>query len=184
MSLLGALGVRFDPLMAYNFTVSLLDSSSSMALVQAPSITAILDTAVGGFSECSGLEMALEIEEYKEGGRNGAVLKFPTRVTWGPISLKHGMGGDTALWDWHYGFAEGRGKRRDGVITLLNDLRLPAHIWYFRRGLPLRYTGPSLNAGQSAVAIEALEITHEGLYQVPFVGAVSSAVSAVVGALA
>jgi phage tail-like protein len=184
MTVLGAVGVRADPLMAYNFLVSLLDSSSTLATVKSAALSALTDVALGGFTECSGLDTTLEIEEYKEGGRNGTTLRFPTRVTWAPIVLKGGMGG-TALWDWHHGFVRGEGARRDGVITLLNDLHVPSHIWYFRRGLPARYTGPALNAGQSAVAIESIEIVHEGIYQVPFVplgaAAAASGVSAFLG---
>jgi hypothetical protein len=51
----------------------------------------------------------------------------------------------------------------------MTELRLPHNIWYFRRGLPAKYTGPSMHAGQSQVAIEAIEIAHEGIYQVPYV---------------
>jgi len=177
MALLGAVGIRLDPLMSHNFTVNLLDTSSTMALVKSALVSAVTEVALGGFSECTGLDMSLEVEDYKEGGRNGAVLKFPTRVTWAPIVLKHGVGAGTALWDWHYDFAVGRGKRKDGIITLLNDLHLPAHIWQFRRGLPMKYTGPALTAGQSTVAIEGLEIVHEGLYQLPFVGYGAAAAS-------
>jgi phage tail-like protein len=185
MSALGPVGIRSDPLMAYNFVVSLLDTSSTLATINSAAVSALTDVALGGFSECTGLDTTLETEEYREGGRNGTTLRFPTRVTWAPIVLKRGMGAGTALWDWHHGFVRGEGKRRDGVITLLDDLHLPSHIWYFRRGLPSRYTGPALNAGQSNVAIEAIEIVHEGIYQVPGVGfgaaAASAAVSAVVG---
>jgi phage tail-like protein len=91
------------------------------------------------------------------------------------------MGAGNTLWDWHYGFVTGTGKRRDGLIVLLNDLHLPAHIWHFRRGLPTRYGGPTLNATQSSVAIESIEITHEGIYQVPGVGYAAAGVSAAVG---
>jgi phage tail-like protein len=65
---------------------------------------------------------------------------------------------------------EGRGKRRDGIIALLDDRRGPNNIWYFQRGLPVKYTGPSLNATQNNVAIESIEIAHEGIYQLPSVG--------------
>lgn len=177
MGLLGALGVRSDPQMSYNFTINLIDTSSTMAMVTSAVMSAVSDTLLGGFSECTGLEMALEVEEYKEGGRNGTVLKFPTRVTWGSIVLKHGIGGGTGLWDWHYGFATGKGKRKDGIITLLNDLLMPTHIWQFKRGLPTKYTGPAMIAGQSNVAIESIEIVHEGLYQVPYVGLAAGAAS-------
>ena len=47
---------------------------------------------------------------------------------------------------------------------------LPSNIWFFRRGLPVKYTGPSLNATQNSVAIEAIEIAHEGIHQVAGVG--------------
>jgi phage tail-like protein len=177
MAALGALGLNLDPLMAYNFTINLIDTSSTAALVKSAIMSAVADVALGGFSECSGLDMALEVEEFKEGGRNGAVLKFPTRVTWVPIVLKHGMGGGNGLWDWHYDFAQGKGKRKDGIITLMNDLHIPSHIWHFRRGLPTKYSGPSLLAGQNTVAIETLEITHEGLWQVPYVGYAAGAAS-------
>ena len=167
MALLGALGVRSDPLRGYNFLVTLIDSSSALALASSILTTAISDVALGGFSECSGLEMALDVEEYKEGGNNGAILKFPTRVKWTDITLKKGIGTSKDLWDWHFGFVEGRGKRRDGVIILQNDLHEPNNIWFFRRGLPIKYTAPTFNATQNAVAIETIVIAHEGVFQVP-----------------
>lgn len=180
-SVLGSVGVRPDPLLSYNFLVSLLDTSSGLALAGSIALSAVLDVALGGFNECSGLEMSLDVEEYREGGHNGTTLKFPTRVKWSNITLKKGIGAGTALWDWHYRFAEGRGKRRDGIVVLLNDLHLPNNIWYFRRGLPVKYTGPALNAAQNSVAIESIEISHEGIYQVPYVGYANAAVSGAVG---
>ena len=178
MAVLGAVGVRTDPLLSHNFLVTLIDTSSSLALSALNS--AIFDVALGGFSECSGLEMSLDVEEYREGGRNGESLQFPKGVRWSKITLKKGMGTGTALWDWHYGFVTGTGKRRDGLIVLLDELHLPAHIWHFRRGLPTRYGGPSMVAAQGAVAIETIEITHEGIYQLPGVG-LATAVTAAVG---
>jgi len=74
----------------------------------------------------------------------------------------------------------GQGKRRDGVIILLNDLRAPNTIWYFRRGLPVKYTGPSLNATQNNVAIEAIEIVHEGIFQLG-IGGIGAGVSVIKG---
>ena len=123
MALLSATGVRADPLLNHNFIVSLIDSSSTLGALGALAGGGILDVALGGFSECTGLEMSMQPEEYKEGGRNGAVLKFPSRITWTNLTLKKGIGIGTALWDWHYGFVEGRGRRRDGSIMLLNEQR-------------------------------------------------------------
>jgi phage tail-like protein len=160
-----AVGVRSDPLLSHNFLISLIDTSSSLALASSAAASAIADVALGGFSECSGLEMTLDAQEYMEGGRNGHVLKFPTRMKWSNIVLKKGIGAGNALWQWSYQFVEGRGKRRDGIIALMNELHIPTHLWYFRRGLPVKYTGPTMNASQNNVAIEAIEITHEGIYQ-------------------
>jgi phage tail-like protein len=170
---------RADPLLGYNFIVSLIDTSSVLAISASAASAAVSDAPAGGFSECSGLEVALDVEEYKEGGNNGAILKFPTRVKWTDITLKRGVAASTDLWDWHYGFVEGRGRRRDGIIILQTDLHVPNNIWYFRRGLPVKYTGPTLNATQNAVAVETIVIAHEGLYQVPAVGLAVSAVNAV-----
>jgi phage tail-like protein len=180
MALISTTGLRSDPVLAHNFVVSLIDTSSTLAILKSAALSAIFDVAAGGFSECSGLEMSLKTEDYREGGANGAVLHFPSRVEWAPITLKKGIAG-TSLWDWHYGFVEGQGKRRDGVVVLLNSEHLPANIWYFRRGLPTKYSGPAMNAMQTNVAVESIEITHEGIYQVPFAGLASSVVSSVAG---
>jgi len=137
-----ATGIRIDPLLSHNFIVSLLDTSSAMGVAASVAASAIGDVALGGFSECSGLEMSMKTEDYNEGGRNGGALRFPTRVTWSNIILKKGVGLGSALWGWHYGFVQGKGKRRDGIIALQNEMRVPMTVWYFQRGLPVKYTGP------------------------------------------
>lgn len=167
---MSAVGTRHDPLLNHNFVISLLDSTSALAPSSPPPLAGILDAAAGGFSECSGLELTMAAEEYKEGGNNAGVLKFVGRATWTNVTLKRGMSDRTDLWEWYAAFLEGRGRRRDGVILLLDAARQPAQAWFFRRGLPVKYTGPSLNASQNTVTIEAIEIAHEGLYQVPGAG--------------
>jgi phage tail-like protein len=170
-----ALGPRNDPLLNHNFIVSLIDSTSALTPAAPLPLAGILSLAVGGFAECSGLELSMQPEEYKEGGNNGGVLKFASRVTWTILTLKRGVTDKADLWDWHFEFVEGHGRRRDGVIVLLDAARNPAQVWHFRRGLPVKYTGPSFNATQNNVAIEAIEIAHEGIHQVPGVGGVPGA---------
>lgn len=183
MAVLNAVGIRVDPVLNHNFVISLIDTSSTLGILGSAALSAVLDVAVGGFTECSGLEMSLKTEDYKEGGRNGHVLRFPTRVEWSNIVLKRGVSAGTTLWDWHYGFVEGKGKRRDGMIVLLNDLHIPNNIWFFRRGLPVKYTGPTMNATQNNVAVESLELVHEGIYQVPFAGFGAAAATSIAGAV-
>jgi len=160
--------LRGDPILNHNFIIQLLETSGTQSSFSAAA--QFIGNLVGGFSECSGLSMSMKIEEFNEGGRNGEVLKFGGRTSWTNIVLKKGIGAGTALWDWHYSFVEGRGRRRDGVIILLNEQRMPAAIWQFKRGLPAKYTGPTFNASQSGVAIESIEIAHEGVIQVPGIG--------------
>jgi phage tail-like protein len=117
----------------------------------------------GGFQECTGLDTSLEVEDYKEGGLNDRIRKFPTRVTWSNIVLKRGIGLSDDLWTWHAAYMTGTGVRRDGIITLEDDQHTALKQWHFTRGLPIRWTGPAFNAKTSEVAIEALEIIHEGI---------------------
>ncbi len=154
-------GLRSDPYPAFRFYITLIDSSSTLAKVKS-GISAISNLAIGGFSECSGLEMTMEVHEYKEGGLNDYVHKFPTRAEFSNITLKKGMGLTDDLWLWHYDFVQGKGKRRDGVITLMNEIGLPVKVWVFKKGIPLKWNGPDLNASQNALAIESLDVSHEG----------------------
>ncbi len=152
--------LRQDPMSVFNFYLTLIDSSN----VASALLSAALNFAVAGFSECTGLDAILEVMDYKEGGVNDYVHKLPTRASFSNITLKRGvtfLADD--LWSWHQSFVQGAGKRRDGVIVLMDESRTPAKVWKFKHGIPLKWTGPSLNATQSAVAIESLEIAHEGL---------------------
>ncbi|MEA2339771.1 MAG: hypothetical protein QOE82_3778 [Thermoanaerobaculia bacterium] len=147
-----------DPLMVFNFRVALIDTSSQLT-------TAIgaAGLVLGGFTECSGLDASVQIEDYIEGGENTYVHKFPTRITWGNITLKRGITLSEDLWNWHLAFVQGKGKRQDGLIVLCSAQGIPIKTWIFKRGLPVKWTGPAFNATQSAVAIETLEIAHEGV---------------------
>ena len=152
--------LRIDPLGAFNFYITLIDSSNLVSTL----VTAVLSYAVAGFAECAGLEANLDVLDYREGGVNNYTHKFATRVSYSNIVLRRGMiylYDD--LWDWHYGWVQGAGKRKDGLVVLLNEARQPAKIWKFKRAIPTKWVGPSLNAAQSLVAVESLDIAHEGL---------------------
>jgi len=150
---------RFDPLPAFNFYISLIDTSSTFSQLK----TGVTGFALGGFTECTGLDASLEIEEFKEGGVNDRVHKFPTRNSFSNITLKRGVGFGEDLWLWYEEFLQGKGIRRNGLIVLANELRIPIKIWSFERGLPIKWSGPALNSGTSAIAIESIEIAHEKL---------------------
>jgi phage tail-like protein len=157
------MAARVDPVRTYNFLIALMDSGSSMSVAPAD-LTA---SPQGGFSECTGLETTLEVEDYREGGNNAGVLKFPSRNTWMNLHLRRGVTTSALLWKWYYEFVQGKGKRRDGLIILQNDERQPIKVWQFIRGIPVKYAAPSMNANTTQVAIEELEIAHEGLKLMP-----------------
>ena len=152
-------GLRSDPLPAFNFYITLIDSSSTVGKI----MTAISFVAGGGFTECTGLDGTLEVEDYNEGGQNSFVHKFATRMTYSNITLKRGVTFSEDLYNWHFDYVRGKGARRDGVIYLQNEIHAPVKMWAFLRGLPLKWSGPTLNAAQSTVAVESMEIAHEGL---------------------
>lgn len=141
-------GIRQDPLRGFNFLVQLVEPGGALR-------------AVAGFAECGGLESTLEVMEYQEGGVNDRVHKFPTRMSFGAVTLKRGVTLDPLLRAWHQQVLRGEPARRDGLIQLLDEARRPALAWRFERGLPTKWSGPMLNASSSETAIESLEIAVE-----------------------
>ena len=119
--------------------------------------------AAGAFHEVSGLSAELEVTPYPEGGVNDHVHQLPVRHSWGRITLRRGVVRDPGLWTWYEaGLTNSLGARRDGVVMLLSESGAPAVAWSFRAAWPR--SGPARNSsGQDAVAIESLEIAHEGL---------------------
>jgi phage tail-like protein len=152
-------GGRNDPVLGFNFVVTLTDSSSLLTIA----LSAMKQSAQAGFSECTGLDSALQVEEYREGGDNAVTRKFPTRASSGNLKLRRGVVKDDALWQWHLSYLQGRGKRRDGTVILQDSLQRPVRVWHFVRGMPVKWSGPAMHAMQGQVAIEELEIAHEGL---------------------
>src|SRR5690606_3699236 len=150
---------RLDPLPAFNFYITLLDVSS----VSSTLISGVSGFVMGGFSECSGLEARLEIEEDTSGAVIHRAYRFPTRSVFSNITLKRGVGFGEDLWLWHEEFLRGEGTRRNGLIVLANELQVPIKIWSFERGIPVKWTGPAFSASSSQVAVESIEIAHEKL---------------------
>ena len=138
-------GDRKDPYGAYNF------------LVEIDGITR------AGFRECSGLDSSRDPIEYREGDESLTVRKLPGLVKYSNITLKWGITDDAELWDWRKKATDGAVERKNGSIILLDDTREEKARWNFREGWPTKWTGPSFNATGTEVAIESLEIAHEGV---------------------
>ncbi len=136
-------GNRNDPFPAFRFEID-------------------IDGISGGFSECSGIEVQTEVFEYAEGGVNDYVHKLPTRFKQGNITFKRGIV-DSAFWTWHAKTVPGKVDLRSGSIKQLDEQGTVVQTWRFERAYPSKVQGPSLNAGQSNVSVESMEICHHGL---------------------
>lgn len=123
-----------------------------------------VDGMKAAFSEVSGLASEGNAGGYRAGDQlHPAKRKLPGLRKYGTITLKRGWTKDQALWDWGKKVTEGRTKRLSGSIVQLDEARQPVMRWKFQAGLPNKWVGPDLNAKGNEVAIETLEITHEGV---------------------
>ena len=126
----------------------------------------------GGFQECNGLDIEMDVQEVIEGGRNDSTVRLVGRGKYSNIVLKRGMlfpdKGTvySELWGWLQSILAGVRPvaRYSGVIEVLSaDRRDTVATWTFDRGLPSKIAGPQLNAKTGEIAIEELTIVHEGL---------------------
>jgi phage tail-like protein len=113
--------------------------------------------SAGSFVRCRGLCASVEVVEVREGGSD-QVRRLRGDAAWSSIVLERGVARGGELLQW---FAEGR--RRDGAVVLLSADGREVSRWAFVRGWPCRWEGPALDAHATAVALELLEISHEGL---------------------
>jgi phage tail-like protein len=142
---MAATGERKDPFRGFNFRV------------EVDGITR------AGFREASGLDSSQDPVEYREGVDKLTARKLPGLNKYSNISLKWGVTDDKELWDWRKKSMDGTVERKNGSIVLCNEAGEEKVRWNFLEGWPTKWTGPSFNATGNEVAIETLEIAHEGI---------------------
>lgn len=120
----------------------------------------------GGFSEVSGFDASIDVMEYREGDMVQTPMKIPGLKKYGNITLKQGLADSTVLYDWIIAGVNGAVERKTITITLLDAEEAPAASWQVINAWPTKYTAPDFNATSSEVAIETLEIAHEGMTRV------------------
>jgi phage tail-like protein len=120
--------------------------------------------AASSFSEVSGLEATIDVIEYRAGDdKLYTERKLPGLHKYTNITLKRGFTQDTSLWNWINNAMTGNLTRANMAIILLDQTDNPVMTWNVRNAWPCKWTGPVLSAKCGEVAIETLEITHEGL---------------------
>jgi phage tail-like protein len=117
------------------------------------------------FHEVSGIDSTIDVIEHREG--NDPVLrKYPGQVKYSNLTLKWGLADDTDLYDWHQLWVTGdkSAQRKGGSIILYDRAGVTILAqWNFINAWPTKYVGPSLNAESNDIAIETLELAHEGI---------------------
>jgi phage tail-like protein len=110
------------------------------------------------FSELSGLQVEMQTMDYEEGGTNTFVHRLPGRLKVGNITLKHGLTKSNDFLKWCMNI------ERKNVTVVMYDVAGQAVLrWHFNRAYAVKWTGPNFTADSTAMAIESVEITHEGL---------------------
>jgi len=116
-----------------------------------------------GFRECSGLDVTSDVIDYREGtDKASSPRELSGQPKYTVIILKRGITDNHSLWDWHKKVADGQLERKNGSIVLMSSGKEKIR-WNFTNGLPTKWTGPSFNATANEVAVETLEIIHEGV---------------------
>lgn len=119
---------------------------------------------VGGFSEVTGLQVEVELHDYREGGANNAMRRFAGPVKYpSNLILKHGIMDAQVLWNWQREVMQGTINPHNATVVLLNSAGEVRRRWEFQNVCPVRWNGPDLRAGTAEVAVETLELTHQGL---------------------
>jgi phage tail-like protein len=140
------LGARQYPFLNFNFAVEI------EGMVHA------------GFSEVSGLQVEIEVQEYREGGVNefthkrAGPTKYPSNLV-----LKKGITAVHELWDWYWQVTQGIIERRNLSVLLMDTTGQEQRRWNFEQAYPVKWVGPDLRASANEVAVESLEFAHKGL---------------------
>jgi len=116
------------------------------------------------FTECVLPPLVVQTEDFFEGGQNTYKHRLPKAVDSGTLKLKSGVsrGGELLRWYMLVQAGEVELATRQVLVVMYDVASTPLALWFFQDCYPIRWTGPSLNATQSALAIEEIELAHRG----------------------
>ena len=118
-----------------------------------------------GFSEVSGLTQEAQAIEYRDGvSPEYSTIKMPGLRKYFNVTLKRGIvAADNEFFSWLNTIKMNKVERRDIVVSLLNEEHIPVMIWKIHNAFPVKVEGPGLKASGNEVAVESIELAHEGL---------------------
>jgi phage tail-like protein len=141
-----ATGTRNDPYRGFNFRLE------------------VDGLTIASFSEASGLVAEGDPVDYREGADMvNSVRKLAGLRKYQNIVLKRGYTQNKELWAWYRNIANGDPDRRNGAIVLMDEAHKDVLRWNFRNAWLNKVEGPSFNATGNEVAMESIELVHEGV---------------------
>lgn len=129
------------------------------------SFSVSVDGTVMSFQEVTGLAAEAQVIEYRAGDSKAfSTIKMPGIQKLGNVTLKKGVfAKDNALWAWFRQSKLNTIKRTTVVISLLDQTGAPTMVWTLTNAWPTKITGTDLKADGNEVAVETIELAHEGL---------------------
>ena len=119
-------------------------------------------TDLGTWTKCEGLSFEYDVQEIKEGGNNAYTHRLPGRMKLQNLKLTRPIDGKTPLVaKWLASIASGS-SRSTAVVTILDTNGTTVYEWHLGGVYPVKWTGPSLDVGTNQVAMESLELVHNG----------------------
>lgn len=117
------------------------------------------------FKEVSGLDIEAQIIEYRHGNSPAfSTIKMPGIQKSSNVSLKKGVfAKDNKLWEWFSQIKMNTVERKAVTISLLDQEGAPTMVWKLANAWPTKITGVSLKSDGNEVAVEAVDLAHEGL---------------------
>jgi phage tail-like protein len=117
---------------------------------------------LGLWTKVEGLGVSYKVHEYKEGGQNGYVWKFPDRAEYTNIKFSRMVDSTTTAVAAWVASVQAAMRRQTAQIAVLDSEYAEVAVWNLIDAWPVKWTGPTLDAGSTDAAIETLEIAHHG----------------------
>jgi phage tail-like protein len=123
------------------------------------------DSAEMSFQEVSGLDAQSEEIKYRHGDSSVfSPIKMPGLQKFGNVTMKKGVfTSDNKFWEWFSKIKMNTIQRKPVTISLLDENGKPTMVWELTNAWPTKVTGTDLKSEDNNVAIESIEIVHEGL---------------------
>lgn len=117
------------------------------------------------FQEVSGLDTEAQPLEYRrDNSSDFSIINMPGLIKNSPVILKKGViTNDNNFWDWYTKIKMNTIHRQNIVIKLLDEEGKPTMTWTLLNAWPTKLVSTDLKSDGNEVAIESIEISHEGL---------------------